>query len=141
PRAMDVGVGSSGRFRIHPGSRSSRPAQRRGSGAVAQDGIQVAAYAEVKAKDYQPSGRPDRESSTKEGSSMNAIVEHKPESRAVAQVTPSDMLMMAVQKGADMAQLEKLMELQERWQANQARKAFDEAIAAAKAKIKPIVKK
>ncbi|HEU4603292.1 MAG TPA: ERF family protein, partial [Steroidobacteraceae bacterium] len=35
---------------------------------------------------------------------------------------------------------EKLMELQERWQANQARKAFDEAIAAAKAKIKPIVK-
>lgn len=72
---------------------------------------------------------------------MNAVVERDPESRAVAQVTPSDMLMMAVQKGADMAQLEKLMELQERWQANQARKAFDEAIAAAKAKIKPIVKK
>ena len=71
---------------------------------------------------------------------MNAVVEREPESRAVA-VTPMQMLQIAVERGADMAQLEKLMELQERWQANQARKAFDEAIAAAKAKIKPIVKK
>lgn len=71
---------------------------------------------------------------------MNAVVEHKPESTAVS-VTPMQMLQIAVERGADMAQLEKLMELQERWQANQARKAFDEAIAAAKAKIKPIVKK
>ena len=71
---------------------------------------------------------------------MNAVVEHEPESRAVA-VTPMQMLQIAVERGADMAQLEKLMELQERWQANQARKAFDEAIAAAKAKIKPIAKK
>lgn len=71
---------------------------------------------------------------------MNAVVEREPESRAVA-VTPMQMLQIAVERGADMAQLEKLMELQERWQANQARKAFDEAIAAAKAKIKPIVKR
>jgi len=72
---------------------------------------------------------------------MSAVIEHKPESRAVTTVTPMEMLSLAVQRGTDMAQLEKLMELQERWQANQARKAFDEAIAAAKAKIKPIVKK
>jgi hypothetical protein len=34
--------------------------------------------------------------------------------------------------------IEKLMNLQERWEANQARKAFDEAVAAAKAEIPPI---
>jgi hypothetical protein len=51
------------------------------------------------------------------------------------------MLQLAVERGADMAQLEKLMELQERWEKNQARKAFDEAISAAKSEIKPIVKK
>lgn len=70
---------------------------------------------------------------------MNAVIEHDPESRAVA-VTPMQMLQIAVERGADMAQLEKLMELQERWEKNQARKAFDAAIAAAKAEIKPIVK-
>lgn len=69
---------------------------------------------------------------------MNAVVEHRPQSAAV---TPMHMLQLAVERGADMSQLEKLMELQERWEANQARKAFDEAIAAAKAKIKPIAKK
>lgn len=71
---------------------------------------------------------------------MSAVVEHKQESRAVA-VTPMQMLQIAVERGADMAQLEKLMDLQERWQANQARQAFDAAISAAKAEIKPIAKK
>lgn len=71
---------------------------------------------------------------------MNAVVELKQESRAVA-VTPAEMLMMAVQQGADIEKLEKLMALQERWEASQSRKAFDAAIANAKAKIKPIIKK
>jgi hypothetical protein len=71
---------------------------------------------------------------------MNAVVDIKPESRAVA-VTPMHMLQLAVERGADMAQLEKLMDLQERWEKTQARKAFDAAIADAKAKIKPIIKK
>lgn len=71
---------------------------------------------------------------------MNAVVAIEPESRAVAQVTPSDMLAMAVQQGADLNKLEKLMDLQERWEAKQARKAFDAAISAAKAEIKPIIK-
>lgn len=55
-------------------------------------------------------------------------------------VTPMDMLDRAVQSGADVEVLEKLMGLQERWEKNQARKAFDEAIAAAKAEIPPIIK-
>jgi hypothetical protein len=60
------------------------------------------------------------------------------EPRALAAVTPMDMLNRAVQSGASLEMVEKLMTLQERWDASQARKAFDKAIAAAKAKITPI---
>jgi hypothetical protein len=49
-----------------------------------------------------------------------------------------DMLSHAVERGADLDMIEKLMNLQERWEASQARKAFDEAISAAKADIPPI---
>lgn len=58
------------------------------------------------------------------------------EPRAVAQ-TPMDLLNQAVANG-NIELAEKLMGLQERWEANQARRAFNEAIAAAKAEIKPI---
>ncbi len=56
------------------------------------------------------------------------------------ELTPTDMLHQAVSQGADIEVLTKLMDLQERWERNQARKAFDEAVAQAKAEIKPIVK-
>jgi hypothetical protein len=49
-----------------------------------------------------------------------------------------DMLNRAVESGAGLEMVEKLMSLQERWETGQARKAFDRAIAAAKAKITPI---
>lgn len=49
--------------------------------------------------------------------------------RAVVAVTPMEMLAAAVARGTDMAQLEKLMDLQERWEANNARKAFVAAMA------------
>lgn len=39
-------------------------------------------------------------------------------------ITPMSMLQIAVEQGADLDKLEKLMELQERWEANEARKAF-----------------
>ena len=55
-------------------------------------------------------------------------------------LTPMDMLHKAVSSGADMALIEKLMSLQERWEATQARKAFDNAIAAARGEIPPITK-
>jgi hypothetical protein len=72
---------------------------------------------------------------------MNAVVNtQEPESRAVVSVTPMHMLQMAVQQGADIDRLQKLMDLQERWEANQARKEFDAAMSAAKARIKPIIK-
>lgn len=56
------------------------------------------------------------------------------------ELTPVDMLHQAVSQGASIEVLEKLMGLQERWEKNQARKAFDEAVADAKAEIKPIAK-
>ncbi|CAM5207624.1 ERF superfamily protein OS=Bosea thiooxidans OX=53254 GN=SAMN05660750_03364 PE=4 SV=1 [Bosea thiooxidans] len=55
-------------------------------------------------------------------------------------LTPMAMLSQAVERGASMEMLEKLMALQERWEANQARKAFDAALAAAKAEIPVITK-
>jgi hypothetical protein len=67
---------------------------------------------------------------------MNAVEKIEPQ-RALA-VTPMDMLSRAVESGAGLDMVEKLMGLQERWETGQARKAFDKAIAAAKAKITPI---
>jgi hypothetical protein len=58
----------------------------------------------------------------------------------VADMTPLQVLDRAIQKGLDADSLGKLMALQERWEANQARKAFEAAVAAAKAEIKPVLK-
>jgi len=43
--------------------------------------------------------------------------------------TPADMIRMAVAGGADLEKLEKLLCLQERWEANEAKKAYNQAIA------------
>lgn len=48
---------------------------------------------------------------------------------APATVDPMQLLATAVSQGADIDKLEKLMALQERWEANNARKAFTEAMA------------
>lgn len=45
------------------------------------------------------------------------------------QETPHDMIRLAVQSGADLEKLEKLMVLQERWEANEARKAYQKAVS------------
>lgn len=62
-----------------------------------------------------------------------------PATAAVA-MTPMEMLDRAVAQGASVETLEKLMALHERWETAQARKAFDEAMAAAKAEI-PVIRK
>lgn len=59
---------------------------------------------------------------------------------AMPEATPMHMLALAVQQGADIAKIEKLMELQERWEKNQARKAYVAAMAAFKANPPTIVK-
>lgn len=68
----------------------------------------------------------------------NVVAMNEPAELTV--MTPMDMLNKAVAQGANIDVLEKLMGLQERWEANQARKSFDEAMAAAKAEIPTIVK-
>lgn len=65
-------------------------------------------------------------------------IDHVPTS--VAPITPMDMLDRAVTSGANVETLTQLMNLQERWQATQARMAFDEAMATAKANMPSIVK-
>ena len=49
------------------------------------------------------------------------------------QITPMDMLNMAVSQNADLDKMEKLMALHERWQANEAKKAYVVAMGAFKA--------
>lgn len=55
-------------------------------------------------------------------------------------LTPMEMLDRAVSSGASPETLEKLMNLQERWEAAQAKKAFDAAMAAVKAELPTIIK-
>lgn len=65
----------------------------------------------------------------------NAIAKvNRPEMELVQdQVTPMGILQLAISQGADIDKLTKLMELQERWEANKARKAFNAAMAKFKA--------
>ena len=62
------------------------------------------------------------------------------ERRSAGALTPLAMLNRAMETGASMEVLEKFMSLHERWEAGNARKAFDAAISEAKAEIPPIVK-
>lgn len=59
---------------------------------------------------------------------------------AVAQITPMQMLQIAIQQGADLDKMKQLMDLQERWEKNEARKAFVVALNAFKANAPKIVK-
>lgn len=67
-------------------------------------------------------------------------VMEQPQRRALAVATPSDLLRIAVEQGADLDKLERLMALQERWEANNAKKAYDAAFAAFKAEAVKILK-
>lgn len=68
------------------------------------------------------------------------VIEHDEPAGAVATydrqtapaITPMQMLQIAVEQNADIDKLAKLMDLQERWEANQARKAYVEALNAFK---------
>src|SRR5690242_16481839 len=70
---------------------------------------------------------------------MNAVEKIEPGKLVAAPTTPMTLLESAVASG-NIELAEKLMALQDRWESNQARKAFDEAISNAKAEIPVIVK-
>ncbi|WP_245408343.1 ERF family protein [Zhengella mangrovi] len=77
---------------------------------------------------------------------MNATAEKQAElipmeePKALAPVTPMAMIDRALQTNASPETLEKLLLLQERYEANEARRAFDDAMANAKAEIPAITK-
>jgi hypothetical protein len=50
--------------------------------------------------------------------------------QALTVATPADLLNIAVEQGADLDKLEKLMDLQDRWEKTEAKKAFINAMAA-----------
>jgi len=54
----------------------------------------------------------------------------KIENKQVTTVTPAQMLQIAVEQNADIEKLEKLMDLQERWEQNAAKKSFVAAMSA-----------
>lgn len=59
---------------------------------------------------------------------------------ALTPITPMAMLAQAIERGMPVETVDKLMALSERWEKNQSRKAFEEALAAARADFRPIVK-
>jgi hypothetical protein len=72
-----------------------------------------------------------------------APAEALPAARSVAEhspVTPMRLLEIATNQGADLDRLEKLMELQERWERNEARKSYNVAFAAFKAEAVTIIR-
>lgn len=71
---------------------------------------------------------------------MNAVTKQEQQAEILPATTPMGMIERAVERGADVAMIEKLMELEERHRANMGRRAFDVAIADAKSKI-PAIRK
>lgn len=71
------------------------------------------------------------------------VIEDRPQPMAVTaqQATPAYLLQLAVQQGADLDRLERLMALQERWEASESRKAFVQAMTAFKAEPMEIFKR
>jgi len=69
---------------------------------------------------------------------LGAIVP-APRAQVVA-ATPADLLRIAVESGADLDRLERLMSLQERWEAKQAKQSYDAAFSAFKAEAVTILK-
>lgn len=67
-------------------------------------------------------------------------VTKKERSQMASVATPAHLLQVAVEQGADLDKLEKLMDLQERYNSDQARKEFAEALAGFQAELGPIIK-
>ena len=67
-------------------------------------------------------------------------IEHGQDVAQVRIITPMEIMHDAIMKGSPVEIIERLMTLQERYDGNQAKKAYNAAMADAKAEIKPIIK-
>lgn len=70
------------------------------------------------------------------------VAEAKPKSAAlaIADNSPAAMMMAAMDRGASLEQIEKMMDLQDRWEAKEAEKAYNKAFADFKAEAVVIIK-
>lgn len=73
------------------------------------------------------------------GQELSEVVKMQPEPQAQASIAPPAILERAMASG-NLELVAQAMTLNERWEKNLARKEFDRAVAAVKAKIPPIVK-
>lgn len=94
--------------------------------------MNTAEAVEVEVETFEPVGDAARRVVAK-------AAERMPPAHPVVQ-TPMALLTHAVQNGASVETMEKLMALHERWEANQARRAFDQAVSEAKAEIQPAIR-
>ena len=76
------------------------------------------------------------------GKAVEVITQNSREVSAASggALTPTDMLAHALTSGASLDVIEKMMTLQERWEANQARKSFDDAMARLRQGMPAIIK-
>lgn len=74
-----------------------------------------------------------------EQQSQVTLIDERPIA-AISESSPAGVMMAALRSGANLEQVEKMMALHERWEANEARKAYDAAFAAFKAEAVRIVK-
>ena len=72
---------------------------------------------------------------------MSEVITQEQQAQIPAMATPSQMLMKAVERGADLEQISKFMDLQERWQANQAKSEYLQAMSDFQAECPVIVAK
>lgn len=75
---------------------------------------------------------------------MTDLIQHpngRSELATVQSPTPADLLRIAIDQKVDIDRLEKLMAMQERWEANKARQAYTAAMVAFKAEAPTILKK
>lgn len=73
--------------------------------------------------------------------SQTAIAPKQQNTTALSENSPAGMMMAALDRGATLEQVEKMMDLQERWEANEARKAYNDALASFKAEAVEIIKR
>jgi len=78
---------------------------------------------------------------TKEAPVKTTAISTVPQSAPVHTTTPADLLQIAVSQDADLDKLERLMGLQLQWESNEAKKAYNAALAAFKAECPPVLDK
>ena len=70
----------------------------------------------------------------------NVVTVEPRQAESLPVVTPMQMLQVAMDRGADLEKMQQLMDLQQRWEASEARKAFVAAMTAFKANPPDIIK-